>query len=74
VGEIQTYGQTTIEEKHHDNATCRQIVKEIMDFGVKQTQLLTIIKLLALELENRTTMESIIAALPAQEEKPKILT
>ena len=38
---------------------CREIVSEIMNFGVKQNQLLQIIKLLALELENRNNMLSI---------------
>ncbi len=42
-----------------ESAKCRQIVNEIMDFGVSQEQIETIIRLLALELEDRETMVAI---------------
>ena len=42
-----------------ESAKCREIVAEIMRFGVNQNQLLTIIKLLSLELEDRKKMISI---------------
>lgn len=35
---------------------CRDIVKEIMNFGVSQRQVLFIVQLLALELESREVM------------------
>ena len=38
---------------------CRQIVAEILNFGVTQEQLLQIIYLLSLELENREALEDI---------------
>jgi hypothetical protein len=38
---------------------CRQIVSEILNFGVTQEQLLQIIYLLSLELENREALEDI---------------
>jgi len=38
---------------------CRQIVTEILNFGVTQEQLLQIIYLLSLELENREALEDI---------------
>ena len=41
------------------SAKCREIVKEIMDFGINQDQVLILIRLLALELENREMMQSI---------------
>jgi len=42
-----------------ESAKCREIVAEIMRFGVSQDQLLTLIKLLSLELEDRNKMISI---------------
>jgi len=41
---------------------CRQIVTEILNFGVTQEQLLQIIYLLSLELENREALEDITDA------------
>lgn len=38
----------------------RNIVKEIIDFGVSQDELLKIIELISLELENRDIMLSIL--------------
>jgi hypothetical protein len=42
------------------NAAAREIVQEIMNFGVSQSQILQIINLLALELEDNNMMRSII--------------
>jgi len=42
-----------------DAVKCREIVKEILDFGVSQYQVMTIIKFLAMELEDRNFMISI---------------
>ncbi len=39
-----------------DKVRCRQIVSEILNFGVSQDQIKTTIKLLALELEDRELM------------------
>ena len=39
--------------------TCREIVKEIKEFGVNQRQILFLIHLLAMELENREAMAAI---------------
>ena len=41
------------------NAAAREIVQEIMNFGVNQKQILQIINLLALELEDNNLMRSI---------------
>jgi len=38
----------------------RQIINEILDYGVSQKEIKTIIKLLALELEDTLTMKKII--------------
>jgi hypothetical protein len=48
-----------VDLKDHDlesSFKCRSIVSEILDFGVSQIEILKIIKLLALELENREMM------------------
>ncbi len=42
-----------------ENAMAREIVQEIMKFGVSQPQILQIINLLALELEDNDTMKAI---------------
>lgn len=42
------------------NAAAREIVHEIMNFGVNQQQIKQIINLLALELEDNNLMRSII--------------
>jgi len=41
------------------NAAAREIVQEIMNFGVSQQQILHIINLLALELEDNNMMRKI---------------
>ena len=61
------------EENVLDIVKSREIVKEIMDYGVNDLQIRKIIKFLSLELEDRETMINICNALednPAQ--KPKI--
>lgn len=42
------------------NAAAREIVHEIMNFGVNQQQIKQIINLLALELEDNNLMRSIV--------------
>lgn len=39
--------------------TCREILKEIKEFGVNQRQILFLIHLLAMELENQEAMRAI---------------
>ncbi len=48
-----------MKENNHivlEKVKCRQIVTEILDFGVSQEQIKTIISLLAMELEDRELM------------------
>lgn len=59
---------------------CREIVKTINDYGVSQRQKLFLIWLLALELENRTLLTGITAAVGASQheveappKKPRIV-
>ena len=54
------YGKTKEEEKAERSIQCRQIVKEIIDFGVDETQKLQLIKLIAMELENNHSMKKIV--------------
>ena len=54
---IKKYGTSNPEESSIlDSAKCREIINEIFDFGVNQSQIITLIKLLSLELENRDLM------------------
>jgi hypothetical protein len=61
VSEAVKYGQLKSEKLAEENTVCRQIVKEIANFGVTQRQQLLIIYLLALELENTEQMQNITA-------------
>jgi hypothetical protein len=63
------YGSSTEENAILDLAKCREIVNEILDFGVKQNQMIHIIKLLSLELEDRNLMLKIIDAVDNNETK-----
>ena len=58
-----------------DKVKAREIVSEIMQYGVNQEQITTIIKLLALELEDRALMLDITNLLSTDveaEDKPQI--
>ena len=54
------YGKTKEEEKAEKSIQCREIVKEIINFGVDENQKLQIIKLIAMELENNRSMKKIV--------------
>ena len=50
----------------------RSIVKEIIDFGVSQKEIIKIVELLALELESRNLMLEILEVVsPKEENKEK---
>ena len=53
------YGKTEQEVKVEKTVQCRQIVEEILNFGVNELQKRKIIYLLSLELEDRETMVQI---------------
>jgi len=55
----ELYGQAKSEKLAEENDTCRQIVREINNFGISQRQSLLVIHLLALELENVEHMRAI---------------
>ena len=53
---MKDFGKSETEKKVEDTLTARKIVREIMDFGVSQQQILRIAYLLCLELEDNDTM------------------
>jgi len=53
------YGQAQSEKQAEENRTCRDIIKEINNFGITQRQAMLIIHLLASELENVEHMRAI---------------
>ena len=56
---INKIGQTETETWANEMLVNRQIVGEILKFGVSQKQILNIIKLLAMELEDRDALVAI---------------
>tara|TARA_E500000331_G_C16730959_1_gene486640 strand:- start:167 stop:406 length:240 start_codon:yes stop_codon:yes gene_type:complete len=60
---LKKYGKTKEEKKAEKSIKCREIVSEIVKFGVDESQKLQIIKLLALELENNKSMKKIVNAI-----------
>ena len=56
-----------------ENVVSREIVQEILKYGVSQSQILKIIEILEMELEDRDTMISIVERINTDHEieKPK---
>jgi hypothetical protein len=52
-------GKSNIEKNVQDIQSCRNIVEEILNFGVSQEQIIRICYLLSLELENTEMLKSI---------------
>ena len=67
---IKKYGNTQTENWATDSFQARQIVNEVMKFGVSQSQILKIIYLLSLELEDRNAMLQISTLAQALNEDP----
>ena len=57
--EIKKYGNSQEEENIEEAIKCREIVQEILNFGVNQFQVKKIIQFLSLELEDRDLMVTI---------------
>ena len=68
------YVKPNIEHKlpAHKRMECREIVKEVRNFGVSQRQLLYLIYLLSRELENREVMVALTKAIGDNREKIKL--
>jgi hypothetical protein len=58
---IEKVGQTETDKWAQEMLACRQIVSEILKFGVNQKQILNVIKLLAMELEDREALVALTA-------------
>jgi hypothetical protein len=71
---IKKYGAMDEELYVQDRIKCREIVKEILDFGVNQRQLLQIAYLLSLELESHDDMAKISNCISEVVEKNDDLT
>lgn len=56
---IKRYGTTSVEQMAKDISATREIVAEILKFGVSQQQILRVAYLLSLELEDREAMVDI---------------
>ena len=56
---MKKYGKSAEEVDASKTLQCREIVREVIDFGVDDYQKLKIIELLALELESRDQLKSI---------------
>ena len=70
------YGKTESELDIEKSIVCRDIVKKIIEYGVNENQKIKIIKLLAMELENRDLMLDIVNILKlsnSEKEKSKKL-
>jgi len=75
---MNKYGKSESDMHTEKMIQCREIVREIVDFGVSEAQKLQIIYLLSLELEDRNKMLGISELVKGQKEdskdKKKILT
>lgn len=66
------YGQIQAEKIASDIQVCRDIVKEIGDFGINDKQRITIINLLALELESNDLSRKIINIIKDSEDNIRL--
>jgi hypothetical protein len=70
--DIKKYGETSTEKWAREKMKSREIVAEIMKFGVNQNQILQIINLLSLEIEDRNTMLCFVNAYKSLQEDTKL--
>ena len=69
MGDVTKYGKLEKETAVEDRIRAREIVQEILNFGVSQQQILYIAYLLALELEDRDVMLNISSSIEQQLER-----
>lgn len=77
MGDIKHYGVTPDDSDSEDSLKCRKIVRTITQFGVSERQKLKIIYLLALELEDRDSLQEITAVIKrieSGEQKSTLIT
>ena len=58
---MKKYGDTNTTRLFQERHQCREIIGEIMKFGVSENQKVRIIYLLSLELENNDLMKEIVS-------------
>ena len=68
---MKNYGKTEEEHHYEKMGKCREIVKEILNFGVTEKQKSQIIYLLSLEIEDRELMIRIKDAIEFQKSEKK---
>ena len=69
--DIKRYGRTEEEKRVEKTIQCRQIVSEILNFGVDEFQKAKIIQLLSMEMEDRDFMLMISESYKSFEESTK---
>ena len=69
---MKKYGAKEEEKPYLESIKCRQIVSEIMNYGVNQSQIETLIKMLALELEDRNKMIALRKCIDSFSDENKI--
>ena len=70
---MKKYGKTEEDVKVEKKTASREIVKEILDFGVSEEQKIQIIKLISMELEDISLMKRIINCIKLNNKEPKKL-
>lgn len=68
MSEVKSYGDTQDEMEVQDRIQCREIISEIMNFGVTQSQILQLMFLLSLEIENVDTMKFLSSSVKKAQE------
>lgn len=63
------YGESETEKEMNEAIECREIVHRIMDLGITQNQILTLINLFALELENNEKLLKLTSLCKELQEK-----
>ena len=71
---VEKFGKTETEDWAADSLKCREIITEILNFGVSQEQICKLIYLLSLELENRDIMLQIIEIINSSAENAENTT
>lgn len=70
---MEKFGELSTEKDLKKIQVCRDIVKEIMRFGVTQEQILLIIQLLGYELHNHEHLVEVVALTKALQKNSSIL-
>ena len=72
MSDIIKYGKSGVESSMEDMIASREIVQEILAYGVTQEQILQIAYLLTLELESRTALVEISTCIKKYKEQHSV--